>query len=296
LLSSALLATAALFAGTAGPPIKSLPLCDDTYAIFEQGGDRERFRNSMLCLINGVRQAQGLPALTRDPKLERVAQAQSDRFARTGRVSHGKSITDINKRFARRGYRAAAYNEAFAIIPGAVPYAFLDDMTKARRVPCTQLFDPRMKDIGIGMSLAPVGATLTLEFGLKVGQKQPSTNFRPQATCPHRVPAPVITEPAVRLADYPTATPAGGVVASLVCTATSACTFSVSVTLKTADATSPSQTLTIPAGTSQTVTFPFDPPTMQAELGGPKPQVVFNFSVTAPAEYTQQVGSALLAA
>ena len=180
MLSSVLLATAALLAG---PPIKTLPECPNVDLVYADGVDRAQFRASLLCLINGARQAQGLPALARDPKLEQVAQAVTDRSIQTGIVSHGKSLTEINKRFARRGYRSAAYNEAFGFVAeGPTPYHFLDSMTRERRVPCTQLFDPRMQDIGIGVGAGQIGANLTLEFGLKRGQKQPSTNFRRSPT------------------------------------------------------------------------------------------------------------------
>lgn len=275
----------------AGPPIKSLPACADSYRYYADGVSREPFRAALLCLINAARRAQGLPALTRHATLETVAQAQSDVFARTGRASHGKSVTDIGKRFVRRGYRPAAYNEAFDLVhslPGVSPYAFLASMTSARQVPCRQLFDPRVKDVGIGVSVAPFGTTLAIEYGLKAGQKQPSRNTRPGATCPHRVPAPVITGPAITPRGLPTASDTA-VFAELGCLAQATCTVSAAMTLKGSGATSPAQSLTIPAGATQTVTFPFDAAALAAERAGSQPRVVLNLTVTAPAQYTTEL-------
>jgi hypothetical protein len=44
-----------------------------------------------------------------------VAQAQSDKFQKSGSGSHGKTLAEIGKRFEKKGYKPAAYNEAFAL-------------------------------------------------------------------------------------------------------------------------------------------------------------------------------------
>ncbi|HWI73635.1 MAG TPA: hypothetical protein VNT55_16880, partial [Baekduia sp.] len=140
-------------AEAAGAPIARPPVCENSYLYFIPPAARADFRAALLCLLNGVRKAQGLPALRRAGPLETVGQAQSDRFAATGSGSHGKTLTEITRRFAKKGYKAAAYNEGFAVLgAGASPYAFLADMVKRAGVPCTEIFDPRFRDIGIGVS------------------------------------------------------------------------------------------------------------------------------------------------
>jgi Cysteine-rich secretory protein family len=125
------------------------------------------FRAALLCLINEARASQKLPALKRSAELERVAQAQSNTFARTGSASHGSSLSDIAARFAKVGYHSAAYDEAFDDLDeGATPYLFLSHMLGRASIPCSEIFDPRFRDVGIGATVAPVGVdTLALEFG-----------------------------------------------------------------------------------------------------------------------------------
>jgi hypothetical protein len=138
-----------------------------------------------------------------------VGQGQSDRFARTGSGSHGTSLTDITRRFAKKGYKAAAYNEGFAFLQTlASPYALLADMVGHAGVPCTEIFDPRWRDVGIGVSSADGGGitTLALEFGRRVGTSRPSTNTKAAATCGHKVPAPIAQGPVVDGRGDPTAT------------------------------------------------------------------------------------------
>jgi uncharacterized protein YkwD len=66
-------------------------------------GSVKDFRAALLCLINDARASQKLPALKRSAELERVAQAESNTFARTGSASHGTSLSDIAARFAKVG-------------------------------------------------------------------------------------------------------------------------------------------------------------------------------------------------
>jgi uncharacterized protein YkwD len=185
-------------AKAAGAPIAKAPVCANSYLYFLTPAVREDFRAALLCLLNGARKAQGLPALHRAAPLETVGQAQSDKFAATGSGSHGKALSDITKRFAKKGYKAAAYNEGFAVLDAAAsPYAFLADMVKRAGVPCSEIFDPRFRDVGIGVSLGGGDAvtTLALELGRKVGTSQPSSNTKAAATCGHRVPAPIAEGP-----------------------------------------------------------------------------------------------------
>jgi uncharacterized protein YkwD len=127
----ALLALTAAAPARAGAPITTRPACAHSYLYFLPGASRSDYRDAVLCLINGARKAQHLPALKRSAPLEQAGQAQSDRFATTGSAGHGKTLTEITRRFARKGYRAAAYDEGFSVLDGgASPYAFLAEMTR----------------------------------------------------------------------------------------------------------------------------------------------------------------------
>lgn len=187
-----------VFAASAqgGARIGKLGTCANSYEFFAHGrGSVKEFRASLLCLINEARRSQHLPALKRSAQLERVAQAQSNKFARTGSGSHGKSLSDIAARFVKAGYHAAAYDEGFDVLDeGATPYLFLSSILGQAGVPCSEILDPRFRDLGIGATVAAAGVdTLALELGLRAGQRQPSANTRPAAGCPHKPPAPVVT-------------------------------------------------------------------------------------------------------
>jgi uncharacterized protein YkwD len=196
LAASALAAIAlAVFAATAwgGAPITRLPDCANDHVVLGSGEAAEvQFRTSMLCLINGARADEHLPALKRSGELETVATNQSEKFARTGVGSHGPSLSDIGKRDAAAGYHTAAYNEAFDFTSGGTPFAFLVSSVGTRSVPCTEVFDPRFRDVGIDSTEVvrdgqTIGYTLAIEFGLRAGQRQPSTNTSAQSSCPHSV-------------------------------------------------------------------------------------------------------------
>jgi uncharacterized protein YkwD len=282
-------------AKAAGAPIAKAPVCENSYLYFMPPAARADFRAALLCLLNGVRKAQGLPALRRSGPLETVGQGQSDKFARTGSGSHGKSLTDITRRFAKKGYKAAAYNEGFAFLQTlASPYALLADMVGHAGVPCTEIFDPRWRDVGIGVSSADGGGvtTLALEFGRRVGTSQPSSNTKAAATCGHKVPAPIAQGPVVDGRGDPTAT-ATSVTATLACVAKVPCAFTATASLPDAKATSPAQTLTIAAGRTLDVVFPFDAAALTAAHAAAQPKLAIALKVTAPAQYADTLTAPL---
>jgi uncharacterized protein YkwD len=282
----------------AGAPITARPTCAHSYLYALPGASRSDYRAALVCLVNAARKAEHLPALKRSSKLEAVAQAQSDKFAATGSANHGTSLTDITKRFARHGYRAAAYNEGFSVLDGAAsPYAFLAEVVARAGVPCTEVFDPRFRDIGLGVSSAAGGSvtTLAIELGRKVGTSQPSSNTKAAATCGHKVPAPVVAGPVVDGAGPPTATDTT-VTVSLRCRAKLACAFTASAELPHAKAQAAPQQLTIAAGQTQSVSFTFDASALSAERAAAQPAVGVRLGVTAPAEYTDTMTAALPAA
>ena len=232
-----------------GAKIARLGTCSNSYEFFAQGtGSVTHFRASLLCLINEARKSEHLPALHRSAKLERVAQAQSNKFARTGSASHGQSLSDVAARFVKAGYHPAAYNEGFDVLDeGATPYLFLSSILGRAGVPCSEILDPRFRDLGIGATVAGAGVdTLALELGLRVGQRPLSRNTRAAASCPHKPPAPIVTGmPVVPGGGTPTA--AGATVnLRLRCTARVACTLTSTLTLPDARANADSGTVTIP--------------------------------------------------
>lgn len=287
-------------AADAGSPIKKLPACEHAYLFpFSNATPKADFRDGMLCLINAVRKSQHLPALRRDAKLESVAQAQSDKFAKTGSASHGKTLADIGKRMAKKGYKPAAYNEAFSLVnaPGS-PYGLLVASMRAKSVPCSEILDPRFRDVGVGFSLDPTGSftTLALEFGLKRGAKQPSNDYSKALSCPHTVPAPLLAEAPIDGAD-PLPTASGDTVrAGLRCIGKLDCEVSAELTLDSAKATCELPApVTIPAGQSMTLSFTFDPAAIQSELSSSAPAAQLHFTVAKPSQYSDTLNGPLQA-
>jgi uncharacterized protein YkwD len=291
-------ASLAVFAPIAqgGSSIHKLSSCTDGYAFYAPGaGSLGEFRTGLLCLINEARGAEGLPALKPSAQLEKVAEAQSSKFLRTGGASHGASLSDISKRFAKVGYRAAAYNEAFDDLgEGATPYLFLAHMLDHDSIPCTEILDPRFREIGIGASTGSVGVdTLALEFGLRQGQSQPSTKTAPQDSCPHEIPPPVVTGMPVLPGQHAPTASGEVVTLRLKCAAREPCVLTSTLKLPDAHATAESGKVTIPAGKSQTISYTFAGEAVKAELAASEPQVTLDVDVTGPVAYTGTIGGPL---
>jgi uncharacterized protein YkwD len=294
LAALALAAFAAVAEG--GGKIGKLGPCANGYEFFAHGtGSVRDFRAALLCLIDEARATQKLPALKRSAQLERVAQAQSNTFARTGSASHGNSLSDIATRFVKVGYHPGAYDEAFDFLgEGATPYQFLSHMLSHASIPCSEIFDPRFRDVGIGATVADAGVdTLALEFGLRAGQRQPSTNARPSQTCPHTPPAPIVTGmPVVAARPAPIAN--GSTVSlGLHCAARVSCVLTSTLTLPDAHASADSGTVTIPAGASKTLTYTFSPDAVAAELAARGPSVSLALDVTSPVAYSGTISGPL---
>jgi uncharacterized protein YkwD len=267
-----------------GSSVSHLPTCKNSYLLFGSGTSRSDWRAAFLCLLNGVRKAEHLPALRESGVLDGIGQSQSDKFERTGRASHGKSVTEIGQRMSRKGYHPAAYNEAFGIVDSnPSPYSALYDMVKAHGIPCSQLFDPRMRDIGIGVSHGPPVGVTALEFGLRAGSKQPSTNTGPMNTCGHKIPAPLVRGAVIEPRSG-TFTSDTTISFTVLCTAKVTCTFTGTVRL-THNGASDSQDFTIAAGKEPKLTFTFDAAALSDELANAHPTISFAVDVSAPAQY-----------
>ncbi len=283
-------------AAHSGSVIPTAPVCADSYLYFAPGISLSDYRASVLCLVNGARKAQGLPALARSAALERVGQQQAAKFAATGRASHGRSVADIGRRFSLRGYRAAAFDEAFAVRPpGASPYAFLSEMLSLRRSPCSQILDPRFRDAGVGVSAKRgVVTTLAIELGLRAGARRPSANRGAARSCPHRVPAPIVTGPAVSRVGAASASDSA-VTLQLKCLARATCTFAAKLTLATTGSASPFQSVSIASRATKAVTFSFEPAAIDAQLAMPRPSVSLLLTLSEPAQYTDALSVPLSA-
>src|SRR4051794_19819517 len=279
----------------AGAPINKLPACADSYLIYSPAA-LPRFRTAMLCLINAARKTQRLPALRRNAKLEAVAQSQSK-----GNGGHGKTLAEIGKRFEKKGYKPAAYNEAFSFLddPAApTPYGFLASMMANRTVPCSEILDPRFRDVGVGISKNSSGVfhTVALEFGLKQGAKQPSNDYSKAGSCPHKVPAPVFTTIPIQAGELPRAQ-GDTVTAGVICTAKTACVIeSATLTLAHAKVSAALEApVTIAAGQKGALSFHFDSAALQAETTSGDPSISLAFSVVKPAAYDDVFTGPLLA-
>jgi hypothetical protein len=288
-----------------GSSIKTRPDCENSYLILggsPTAASQSEFRAALLCLINAARKAERLPALERSTQLESVAREQSDEFAKTGVGSHGSSLSDIAKRDAAKGYHAAAYNEGYEDLgPGATPYGFLAHMLSRSGVPCSEIFDPRFREVGIGTNAVtllgePQIYTLALEFGLRVGQRQPATNTQPADSCPHAMPTPIVTGVPIAPGSAPAAQGAT-VTVGLTCTATLPCVLTATLKLPDANAqTATDGSITIPAGGSMQIPFTFTASAVQAELAAPIPNISLTVTLTVPVKYTTTLNGPLTAA
>jgi hypothetical protein len=135
--------------------------------------------------------------------------------------------------------------------------------------------------------------TLALEFGLRDGQRQPSTNARPSETCPHKPPAPLVTGmPVVPGVPAPTAN-GSAVSLGLRCTARASCVLTSTLTLPDAHTSADSGSVTIPAGASSTITYTFSQTAVAAELAAADPNVSLSVNVTAPVAYAGTISGPL---
>ena len=155
-----------------------------------------------------------------------------------------------------------------------------------------------MASTGVVNKISPLPFifTLAMEFGLRAGQHQPSSNTHVAGTCPYNIPAPVVTGLPVKFASTP-APSAGTVGIRLSCDAKVPCTLTATMTLPdaTASATTPSP-VTIPAHKSLTISFTFTPAQVQQERAGNLPIATLVEHNTAPLGYANKISEVLPAA
>lgn len=147
---------------------------------------RQAMRDAVLCLVNKQRAAHGLPALRQSADLTRSAQGWSDEMVASDVFSHG---SDFAARISVAGYDWTAAGENIATglaTPREVVSAWM-----ASPGHCQNILNPTYRNLGVGVNARPVAgaasgpATWTEDFGLRMFQSPPSSNWGPANGCPY---------------------------------------------------------------------------------------------------------------
>ena len=277
-------------AAQAGKRISKQPHCADQTIAYSKK-NAARYRAAVLCLMSFVRDNQGMNKLKQNGSLQKAGQKWADVLGQTGEATHGKSVAEIPKRIAKAGYKAQAVNEGLGLgAPTDSPYALVDNMMTGYA--CTEILDPRFRDAGVGVNLGKLkgfgrGIHVVVEFGLKVGAKQPSHKTGPAKTCSHALPVlKVKTSPAAPLTFVPPKVNADSIVIAIGCSAKTACTFDATVKLAHQGATSTQHVDALKPNGYKEVTFPFDPAAIKAERQNKHPGIDLIIHSTAPYDFT----------
>lgn len=283
----------------AGGSLKA-PDCDGQYVPNPLSTPAE-VRAAVLCVVNAARKAQGLPAFARSAQLEKAAQGHASDEARKGYANHnGRGGSTMASRIRGAGYRFSAYNEALGLEDeGASAYDLVRGLVAGKAHPCSAVFDPRFRDIGVGFKVgkapgAPLFKTtyLVIDFGLKSGKKPASSKTRPASSCPHKLPAPPFTGSPV----VPGGAPQSGadtVTQTLRCTAKVTCKLTATLRLVSTGGTSTPVEVTIPARGSKAVVFPFTKEALDAELASKEPRAKLVLDLAEPAAFKDEFSGPL---
>ena len=150
-LAFAVLAAAALLAGCARTPAPVQQPTPPFYDRLDISG-RAVDPASSLSMINQYRANHGLPALTWDPALARVAQAQSDDMARLDRVRSTEEA-QLPTAFAGVGIGYASYLANFSA--GYRTFAEAFSGWRESKVHDATMLSPRASRIGLATAQAP---------------------------------------------------------------------------------------------------------------------------------------------
>jgi uncharacterized protein YkwD len=147
---------------------------------------RQALRDAVLCLVNKERAAHRLPPLRASAQLTRSAQGWSNEMVARHVFSHG---SDFAGRISAAGYYWAEAGENIATglaTPRAVVRAWMADPPH-----CQNILNPSYRDLGVGVNGHPVAgaasapATWTEDFGLRMFQSRPASNWGPANGCPY---------------------------------------------------------------------------------------------------------------
>lgn len=146
----------------------------------------DTMRAAVLCLVNQQRMLHSLPPLHESRLLDASAQAWADTMVRTGVFSHG---TNFTARIDATGYDWSDAGENIATgfsTPRTVVRAWM-----ASAGHCENILDATFADVGTGVQALPLGSysagTWAQDFGLSMGQSDPSQNTGPASGCPYNV-------------------------------------------------------------------------------------------------------------
>src|SRR3954451_5738132 len=296
-LMVALLALAVLApTAQAGKRISKAPNCPDQTITYSKK-NAERYRAALLCLMSFIRDNQGMNKLHKDAKLQKAGQKWANVLGQTGETTHGKSVAEIPKRIAKAGYKAQALNEGLGLGPADnSPYDLMSNMMTDYA--CTEILDPRFRDAGVGVNLGKIkgfgrGVHVVVEFGLKVGAKQPSRKTTPAKTCSHALPHLVVKQsPAGPLPVSPTVK-SDRIIVPIGCSAKTACTFDATVKLTHQGAATTVHVDGLKPNSYQSVTFMFDPAAIKAEKASKNPHIDLKIHSTAPYDFMYSDGTGI---
>ena len=133
-----------------------------TFSVPSQGSG---LTTTMLCMVNNLRQTEGLPALGYNSDLESVARSHSNDMASMDTLSHtGSDGTSPAQRIGSCGYdgNASAENVAY----GSSDLNQIFNMWKASPGHLANMMDPTMTHFGFGYSTGSDGNVYyTQDFG-----------------------------------------------------------------------------------------------------------------------------------
>ncbi|MGH2857404.1 MAG: CAP domain-containing protein [Solirubrobacteraceae bacterium] len=147
---------------------------------------RAQLQSTVVCLINQQRRARGLPALRESARLNRSAQGWTNVMVDDREFTHG---SDFSARISAVGFDWSSAGENIATGFGTASAVVTGWMGSTGH--CENILSPVYRDVGTGVSDRAIpgyssqGATWTQDFGLWMGQSQPSHNYGPAAGCPY---------------------------------------------------------------------------------------------------------------
>jgi uncharacterized protein YkwD len=144
---------------------------------------RPALQRAVVCLINQRRRQFGLPGLHADQRLNRSAQGWTNTMVRFRDFSHG---SDFAARISAVGFRWSNAGENIATgyrTPTSVVRAWM-----ASTGHCQNILSPVYRQVGTGVSvrgIASAAGTWTQDFGLWMGERDPSGRWAPAERCPY---------------------------------------------------------------------------------------------------------------
>ena len=139
---------------------------------------------TVICLVNRRRREFALPPLKPSSRLDRSAQGWTDYMVARGDFSHGSNfgqrLSAVRFHWSQAGENIATGFPTAASVMGA---------WMRSRGHCRNILAPTFADLGVGVSQRGIGdagsGTWSQDFGLRVGTRAPSGDWRPADRCPY---------------------------------------------------------------------------------------------------------------